>query len=122
MAALVIVVEPARRADGKRAPGLFTATLEGETHPLVSSRAPFLAGARALLKRGFPASAKLIMRWRGADHDSLAAPLGYAASLAVEERNHGTPSLCFAPYAELPGALRTKAHAAADVPFSDVES
>ena len=104
MAVLVIIVRPARRANGGRLGGKYTATLCGEARALVrSSGTPFLDAARALLERGFTAKDVLIMRWDDANGvDSLKAQLGLAARLTVQERSSTSPSLRYAPYAPLP--------------------
>jgi hypothetical protein len=99
---VVIVVEPARRADGKLAAGLYVATLAGDARPLVKSRAPLLDAARILLARGYAPGATILMRWRGGDVDSLSAPLGVAAALAVDEG----PPMRFVRYRGLPHELR----------------
>jgi hypothetical protein len=89
---LVIIVAPARR------PGRYVAYLDGETEPLCTSRAPFLAAARALQARGFAPDVQLVMRWDRDGIDCLKAQLGNAAGLRVKEGDGASP--CFAPYSE----------------------
>jgi hypothetical protein len=95
---IVIIVEPAKRRDGSAIAGTYFASLEGEAQPLAVSRAPLLCAARVLLARGFAPEERIAMRWRGDSFDSLAAPLGVAAGLAVEEG----PPMRFVRYRPLP--------------------
>lgn len=99
---IVIIVERAPRRDGWAAGDRYAASLEGDTRPLVISRAPFLAAARVLRDRGVNPGTRLVMRWRGSTVDSLSAPLGVAAELAVDEG----PPMRFVRYASLPAQLR----------------
>jgi len=82
---MIIIVEPATRHNGSRVAGMYFASLEGETEPLVTSPTPFLCAARVLLARGFAPEERITMRWRGDNFYSLAATLGAAARLAVKE-------------------------------------
>jgi hypothetical protein len=96
-AAIIILVEPARKPRGQPRPGVYTAMLEGEAAPLATSTTPFLDAARALRGRGYPDDVLLIMRWRGRSVDSLRARLADAAAVGVEERS-GFPSLRLVKY------------------------
>ncbi len=112
MNAIIIIVEPARKARGKPWPGVYVATVEGEERPIVTSTTPFLDAARALRARGCDDDVRLIMRWRDSLTDSLTALLGAAASIAVEERSSSAPSLRFVRYRSFPRALGGKTHLA----------
>jgi hypothetical protein len=108
---VVIIAAPARR------PGCYLAYLDGETEPLCTSRAPFLAAARALQARGFAPGVQLVMRRDPDGMDCLKAPLGIAAGLRVKEGDDRSP--CFAPYSE----FRTdKAPEVADGPIKKAAS
>jgi hypothetical protein len=108
---VVIIVAPARR------PGCYVAYLDGETEPLCSGRAPFLAACRALLARGFAPQLQAVMRWDRDGCDALKATIGIAAGLRVKEGNDGSPSL--APYSRMPNIGTPEG---ADVPISEAES
>jgi hypothetical protein len=108
---VVIIVAPARR------PGCYVAYLDGESEPLCTSRAPFLAAARALQARGFAPDVQLVMRRDPNGMDCLKAPLGIATGLRVKEG--GSP--CFAPYSQLPN-IAAKEATEGDDAISEAES
>jgi hypothetical protein len=81
-------------------PDVWRVELDGEVL-LARTRLPFLDGARALLARGVDPEVLIVLRHRGAGHDSFRPiRLGVAARLTVEEGNRSTR---FRPYREKPG-------------------
>jgi hypothetical protein len=76
----------------------FEARLEGEL--LCLSRTPFLAAARALLKKGHPPATEIAMIHAGSDVVALRARLGDAARLTVREDQKGARFATYRP----PGA------------------
>lgn|SRR5262245_12615132 len=99
-----------------RTPGRFTAKLASDRRVLVaSSRTPFLAAARRLLRLGYPADATLAMRHAGSETESLRATIGNAAALTVKETEHGP---AFRPYDGLP-RLSATPPTAPDLPHED---
>lgn len=80
----MIWVRPVPRPAGQRA-GKFEA-YDGLTNlHMLTSRTPFLDGARWMLKHGSSPDTQIVMRHHGTDHDALRATVGAAAGLRVKE-------------------------------------
>lgn len=65
------------RSAGK---GQYHGEVVGTDIVVTATASPFIAAAQALVERGAPPTAILVMRWDGADHDALTGPLGAAAA------------------------------------------
>jgi hypothetical protein len=80
VAVVVILARP-------RSAGEFDALVAGEV--IATSREPFSAACRELLRRGFAPELVAILRHAGSATLSLKAPIGVAADLQVVERDQG---------------------------------
>ncbi len=83
---------------------IYTARLEDGTH-LCDSKRPFFDSARVILAMGHRPDELLVMRHHGDIHDSLSAPLSWAAKSTVRENSeHGPRIVRWDAYPESTGS------------------
>jgi len=91
---VVVTVAPALDRNGHRLAAAFHAIVDGATIA-GTTRTPFCDAARALLKLGYPADARLLMQHAGSSTTALRSTIGAAARLTVKETGNGPR---FAPW------------------------
>jgi hypothetical protein len=80
-------------------PGLFSASLDGETL-LKSSRQPMCDAARALHRLGFPDDTLMVSFWGGSKHESMRGLVGDCRWLRVREDARTSPRIAsYEPFA-----------------------
>jgi hypothetical protein len=72
-------------------PGYFQAWL-ADRKLCAASHTPFLDASRALLRLGYPATVRVVMRSPGSTTDRLRSTVGAAARLTVKDRDRGRPA------------------------------